>query len=134
MYIMYPGSHGEVTMTLIHVYYYTGSQWQGNHDIDYMYIIIQAVNGDGNHDIDYMYIVIQAVNGDGNHDIDYMYIIIQAVNGDGNHDIDTCILLYRQYGEVTMTLIHVYYYTGSHGEVTMTLIHVYCYTGSQWWW
>ena len=36
--------------------------------------------------IDYMYIVIQAVNGDGNHDIDYMYIIIQAVNGDGNHD------------------------------------------------
>ena len=36
--------------------------------------------------IDYMYIIIQAVNGDGNHDIDYMYIIIQAVNGDGNHD------------------------------------------------
>jgi hypothetical protein len=25
----------------------------------------------------------------------------------------TCILLYKQYGEVTMTLIHVYYYTGS---------------------
>ena len=41
-----------------------------------------------------------------------MYIIIQAV-WRGNHDIDTCILLYRQYGEVTMTLIHVYYYTGS---------------------
>ena len=45
--------------------------------------------------------------------IDYMYIIIQAVNGDGNHDVDTCVLLYRQYGKVTMTLIHVYYYTGS---------------------
>ena len=51
--------------------------------------------------IDYMYIIIQAVNGDGNHDIDYMYIVIQAVNG------EVTILLYRQYGEVTRSDVEV---------------------------